>query len=324
MRRTHMVKLIAALALMCSAAAFAQASWPSKPIRMVVPYPAGGGTDYLARMVGERLSKSLGQAVVVENKSGAAGAIGVAEVAKAAPDGHTLLMTINDPLVNNVALFKSLPYDTVKSFAPVTLVSTVSTVLIVGSDSPVKTTQEMIALAKAKPGTLNYGSVGSGSLGHLGAELMRSMARLQITHVPYKASPQVLTALVSGEIQLYFIASAGTVVPQEKAGRVRALGVSTRHRLPILPQVPPIADALPGYEATAWNGILAPAGTPKPVIERLHREIAKIVRSPEFSQQLTGEGATAVGNTPAEFAALIQADIRKWAEVVKEAGIQRE
>ena len=304
--------------------AFAAAQdFPQRPLRLVVPTGAGGVTDILARFIAPRLAESLGQPVVIDNRPGASGVIGSQLVAAAPADGHTLVMVFPSHAVNP-SLFKSLPYDTVKSFAPVTLVSTVSTVLIVGSDSPVKTTQEMIALAKAKPGTLNYGSVGSGSLGHLGAKLMRSMARLQITHVPYKASPQVLTALVSGEIQLYFIASAGTVVPQEKAGRVRALGVSTRHRLPILPHVPPIADALPGYEATAWNGILAPAGTPKTVIERLHREIAKIVRSPEFSQQLTGEGATAVGNTPAEFAALIQADIRKWAEVVKDAGIQRE
>ncbi len=298
-------------------------NYPSKPLRLVVPSGAGGITDILARYIAPRLSASLGQQVVVDNRPGASGVVGSQLVAGAPPDGYTLLMVFPAHPVNP-SLFKTLPYDTVNSFAPITVVSTVATVLIVGNDSPAKTTQELIALAKARPGALNYGSVGSGSLGHLAAELMRSMTKLQITHVPYKGSPQTLTALVSGEIQLYFIASAGTVVPQEKAGRIRALGVSTKHRLPILPQVPPIADALPGYEAIGWNGILAPAGTPKTIIERLHREIVKVVRSAEFSQQLTGEGATAVGNTPAEFDAMISADIRKWAEVVKAAGIQRE
>ncbi len=314
--------IFCALALLATAAAPAQ-NYPARPLRLVVPTGAGGVTDILARYIAPRLSASLGQQVVIDNRPGASGVVGSQLVAAAPPDGYTLLMVFPAHPVNP-SLFKSLPYDTVKSFAPITVVSTVSTVLIVGNDSPVKSTQEAIALAKAKPGALNYGSVGSGSLGHLAAELMRSMARLQITHVPYKASPQVLTALVSGEIQLYFIASAGTVVPQEKAGRIRSLGVSTRHRLPVLPHVPPIADALPGYEAVGWNGILAPAGTPKAIIERLHSEIAKIVRSPEFSQQLTGEGATAVGNTPAEFDTMIRADMRKWADVVRDAGIQRE
>ena len=313
--------IFCALALLATASAPAQ-NYPARPLRLVVPTGAGGVTDILARYIAPRLSASLGQQVVIDNRPGASGVVGSQLVAAAPPDGYTLLMVFPAHPVNP-SLFKSLPYDTVKSFAPITVVSTVSTVLIVGNDSPVKSTQEAIALAKAKPGALNYGSVGSGSLGHLAAELMRSMARLQITHVPYKASPQVLTALVSGEIQLYFIASAGTVVPQEKAGRIRSLGVSTRHRLPVLPHVPPIADALPGYEAVGWNGILAPAGTPKAIIERLHSEIAKIVRSPEFSQQLTGEGATAVGNTPAEFDTMIRADMRKWADVVRDAGIQR-
>ncbi len=314
--------IFCALALLAAAPVPAQ-NYPARPLRLVVPTGAGGVTDILARYIAPRLSESLGQQVVIDNRPGASGVVGSQLVAAAPPDGYTLLMVFPAHPVNP-SLFKSLPYDTVKSFAPITVVSTVSTVLIVGNDSPVKTTQEAIALARAKPGTLNYGSVGSGSLGHLAAELMRSMARLQITHVPYKGSPQVLTALVSGEIQLYFIASAGTVVPQEKAGRIRSLGVSTKHRLPILPHVPPIADALPGYEAVGWNGILAPAGTPKAIIDRLHREIAKIVRSPEFSQQLTGEGATAVGNTPAEFDTMIRADLRKWADVVRDAGIVRE
>ncbi len=320
--RKHLLLLAAAL-LFSATATIAAETYPARPVRLVVPSGAGGITDILARSIAPRLSESLGQQVVIDNRPGASGVIGSQLVATAPADGYTLLMVFPAHPVNP-SLFKTLPYDTEKSFAPITIVSTVSTVLIVGNDAPVKTTQELIALARAKPGALNYGSVGSGSLGHLAAELMRSMAQLRITHVPYKGSPQVLTALVAGEIQLYFIASAGTVVPQEKAGRVRALGVSTKQRLPILPHVPPIADALPGYEAIGWNGILAPAGTPKAVIDRLHREIVKIVRTGEFAQQLVGEGATAVGSTPAEFDAVIRADMRKWAAVVKEAGINRE
>ena len=316
-------KLLTVALFLIATAAGAAEQYPSRPVRLVVPSGAGGITDILARSIAPRLSESLGQQVVIDNRPGASGVIGSQLVATAPPDGYTLLMVFPAHPVNP-SLFKKLPYDTEKSFAAITIVSTVSTVLIVGNDSPVKTTQELIALAKAKPGALNYGSVGSGSLGHLAAELMRSMAQLRVTHVPYKGSPQVLTALVAGEIQLYFIASAGTVVPQEKAGRVRALGVSTKQRLPILPHVPPIADALPGYEAIGWNGILAPAGTPKAVIDRLHREIVKIVRTSEFAQQLVGEGATAVGSTPMEFDAIIRADMRKWAAVVKEAGINRE
>jgi tripartite-type tricarboxylate transporter receptor subunit TctC len=182
----------------------------------------------------------------------------------------------------------------------------------------------LIAIAKDKPGQLNHGSTGSGSMGHLGAVLFRSMAGIKIALVTYKGAPQALTALLSGEIQFYLVGSAGTAASQVKAGRVRALGVGAKQRIAALPDVPPIADTLPGYEARGWNGILAPAGTPKPVIDRLNREIVKIVRSPEFSQVLTGEGATPVGNTPSEFDAVIRADVKKWAKIIKDAGIRAE
>ncbi|MCE9639816.1 MAG: tripartite tricarboxylate transporter substrate binding protein, partial [Betaproteobacteria bacterium] len=226
--------------------------------------------------------------------------------------------------VVNPFLFSSMPYDTVKAFAPITIVSTVSLLLTVNPELPVKSTQELIAYAKANPGKLNYGTVGSGSLGHLGAELFRSMSGTRMTQVPYKGSPQILAALIGGEINMYMIASISGAMPQIKSGRMRALGVSTKQPLPVLPNVPPIADALPGYEARGWNGILAPAGTPKPIIERLHAEISKIVRSQEFAQNLINEGATAVGNTPAEFDAVIRADMKKWAAVIKDAGIKGE
>jgi tripartite-type tricarboxylate transporter receptor subunit TctC len=303
--------------------AHAADSYPSRPIRMIVPSGAGGITDVLGRIIAHKLGESLGQQVVIDNRPGASGIVGSQIVANAAPDGYTLLMVFPSHVVN-AALFPAIPFDTVKAFAPITLVSAVSLLLIVNADLPVKSTQELIAYAKAKPGQLNYGSVGSGSLGHLGAELFRSMSGTRITHVAYKGSPQVLSALIGGEINMYMVASISGVLPQLKSGRVRALGVSTKQALPILPNVPPIADALPGYEARGWNGILAPAGTPKPIIEKLHKEIVKIVRSPEFAQNLTNEGAFAVGNSPEEFAAVIRADMKKWAAVIREAGIKGE
>jgi tripartite-type tricarboxylate transporter receptor subunit TctC len=296
-------------------------SYPSRPVRMIIPAGAGGITDILGRVIAPKLGESLGQQVVVDNRPGASGVVGSNIVAKAAPDGYTLLMVFPSHPVNQ-SLYRDVPYDTVKAFAPITLVSGVSPVLIVNSQFPAKSVQELIAIAKEKPGQLNHGSVGSGSMGHLGAELLRSMAGIQFAQVAYKGAPQSLTALLSGEIQFYLIGSAGTVVPHVKAGRLKALGVGARQRIAVLPDVPPIADTLPGYEARGWNGILAPAGTPKSVIDRLHREIVNIVRSPDFNQVLASEGATPVGNTPAEFDAVIRADVKKWAKIIKEAGIR--
>ena len=298
-------------------------SYPSRPVRMIIPSGAGGITDILGRVIAPKLGESLGQQVVVDNRPGASGIVGSQIVAKSAPDGYTLLMVFPSHTVNQ-SLYRDVPYDTVRAFAPITLVSAVSPVLIVSSQFPAKSVQELIALAREKPGTLNHASVGSGSMGHLGAELLRSMAGIQFAQVTYKGAPQALTAVLSGEISFYLIGSAGTVVPQVKAGRLRALGVGAKQRIAVLPDVPPIADALPGYEARGWNGILAPAGTPKPVIERLNREIVNIVRSPEFNQILASEGATPVGNTPAEFDSVIRADVKKWAKIVKEAGIRAE
>jgi tripartite-type tricarboxylate transporter receptor subunit TctC len=290
---------------------------------MIVPSGAGGITDILGRVLAQKLSEAFGQQVVVDNRPGASGIVGSNIVAKAAPDGYTLLMVFPSHPVNP-SVFKDIPYDTVKAFAPITMVSAVSPVLIVHSQFPARSVSELIAIGKDKPGYLNHGSVGNTSMGHLGAELFRRMAGIKITFITYKGAPQILNGLLGGEIHFYLIGSAGTVVPQVKAGRVRALGVGAKQRIAALPEVPPIADTLPGYEARGWNGILAPAGTPKAVIDRLHGEIVKVVRSPEFNQLLTSEGAIAVGNTPAEFDAAIRTDVRKWEKVIQEAGISKQ
>ena len=314
--------LAAALATV-NASAAAGEGYPSRPIRIVIPSGAGGITDILGRVIAQKLTDSLGQQVVIDNRPGASGIVGSQIVSKAAPDGHTLLMVFPSHAVNP-SLYANMPYDTVKAFAPVTLVSAVSTVLVVPVDLPARSVQELVALAKDRSFKINYGSVGRGSLGHLASELLRSMAGMNITHVAYKGSPQIMTALLSGEIQMYLIASAGTVMPHLKAGRLRALGVSTTKRIPSLPDVAPIAETVPGYEARGWNGILAPAGTSRAIIDRLHKEIVLVVQSPEFSKQLAIEGAIPIGNSPAEFAGVIKADIEKWAKVVKEAGIRPE
>ncbi len=314
---------MAAVLLATHTAAGAAENYPSRPVRIIIPSGAGGVTDILGRTLAPRLTEGLGQQVVIDNRPGASGMIGSQIVAKAPADGYTLLMVFPSHPVN-ASLYPEIPYDTVKAFAPVTMVSAVAPVLIVHNQFPARSVRELIAIAKEKPGQLNHGSVGTSSMGHLGAELFRSMAGIKVTLVTYKGSPQILTALLSSEIQFYLMGSVGTAAAQVKAGRVRALGVGAKQRIAVLPDVPPIADTLPGYEARGWNGILAPAGTPKPVIERLNRELVKIVRSPEFALVLANEGATPGGNTPAEFDAIIRADVKKWAKVIKDAGIRPE
>ena len=318
----HSAMLISAFLSVTALPALGANSYPNRPVRMIIPSGAGGITDIVGRTIAPKLTDALGQQVVVDNRPGASGVLGSNIVAKSAPDGYTLLMVFPSHPVNP-ALFPDIPFDTEKAFAPITLVSAVSPVLIVGNTSPARSVKELLDLAKSRPGKLNHGSVGAGSMGSLGAELLRTMASIQFTQVAYKGSPQALTAVISGEIDFYLIGSVGVVGPQVKAGRIRALGVGAKQRLQVLPDVPSISETLPGYEARGWNGILAPAGTPKMIIEQLNREIVKIARSPEFAQVLTGEGATAVGNTPAEFDAIIRADIRKWAKIIKDNGIRQ-
>jgi tripartite-type tricarboxylate transporter receptor subunit TctC len=325
MFRIKTLKYWCAIALLILVPCTTQAadSFPVRPVRIVVPTGAGGVTDVVARVVAQRLGERLGQQVIVDNRPGAGGVPGSLIVATAVPDGHTLLMVFPSHAVNP-ALVAKLPYDSVKSFAPITLTSVVAPAIVVSASSPVRSVQDLITVAKEKPGALNFGSVGSGSLAHLSGELFRAMAGLRVTQVFYKGSPQVMTALVGGEIQVYFAASMGTVFPQLKSGRVRVLGVATRERLPFLPEVPPIADTVPGYEVQGWNGILAPAGTPRAIVDQLNREIVSIVKTPQFAEQFASEGIVPVGNTPDQFAAVMRVDIDKWTKVIKAAGLRGE
>jgi len=323
--RLTLVRSIAAFALIGTFAFPAQAAepYPARPIRLIVPTGAGGVTDILARILAERMRAALGQQVVVDNRTGASGIIGTDIVAKATPDGYTLLMVFPSHAVNP-SLNKKLPYDSVNDFEPITLVSRVSQVLLVHPSMPAKNAKELIALAKAKPKQLNFGTVGKGSLGHLTAELFAVRAGIELVHVAYKGAPQIMAALLSSEVQIYFNVPI-SAVSQIRAGKVRALGVSTLDRLVMLPEVPTLAEsALPGFEAIGWNGILAPKKTPRAIVDRLQQEIVAALKTPDVKAQLEAQAIDAVGNTPEEFSKIMRADIAKWADVLKRAGIQPE
>lgn len=290
-----------------------------RPIRIVVPTGAGGITDILARIVAGRLSARLERPVVVDNRPGASGVIGTEAVVRARPDGTTLLMVYPSHTANP-SLKARLPYDTERDLAPIGMVTTVSLVLLVPRDLPAADAADLIALARRE--RLNYASVGSGSLAHLAAELFRSMAGLEMTHVPFRSAPEAHAAVIKGEVAM-FLDPPITTLPLLQGGQVRAVGVSTRRRLAALPEVPTIAEAaLPGYEVQGFNGLLAPAGTPPAVVARLGRELRGILAEPEVRAQLARHGTEPAPTTPEEFGARIHADIGKWARVVREAGIR--
>lgn len=323
MRRTHMVKLIAALALMCSAAAFAQASWPSKPIRMVVPYPAGGGTDYLARMVGERLSKSLGQAVVVENKSGAAGAIGVAEVAKAAPDGHTLLMTINDPLVNNVALFKSLPYDPQKDLVFVAQIVRSPALISASTALGARNLDDLRKMAQAGR-NMSYASWGVGGLGHLGGESLNRELAARMVHVPQRGEGPVVQDLLSNTVSIG-LSSVGTAKQHVAAGKIVPLAVMNPQRVAAMPQVPTLRELGfndPIYQSSVWMAVLVPTRTPAAVIERLWAEIRTIGNDPEVRNLLIDRGFEMYLNGPEQATQNYRAEFDIITKRIRDLGIE--
>jgi len=300
---------------------WAQADYPARPVKVIVPSPPGGGTDILARVLAQHFSKALGQPFVVENKPGAGNMIGIESVARSPGDGYTLLVTASTLALNSV-LYKKVPYDPVRDFAPITLAATAPNVLIVNPALPAKSLAEFIALAKAKPGALSYGTPGIGTSPHLSMELLKSMAGIDLQHVPYRGTAAAVTDVIGGQVAATF-ANALTAKPQVDSGRVRALAVSGPSRVEAFPTVPTVAEAgVPGYEAMQWYGMAAPAGTPPQIIARLHAEAAKALHSNEMKEKLALDGAQPVGSTPVEFAALIRRELDKWTRVVRAAGIE--
>jgi tripartite-type tricarboxylate transporter receptor subunit TctC len=295
-------------------------AYPNHPIRLVVPFPAGGTTDILARAIAQKLSESLGQPFVVDNRPGAGGNIGADIVAKSAPDGYTLLMGTVGTQAINVSLYAKMPYDAAKDFAPVVLVAGVPNVLVVNPSVPVKTVQELLKLAKDKPGSINFASSGNGTSIHLSGELFKTMTGAQIAHVPYKGSAPALTDLLGGQVQIMFD-NLPSAMPHIKAGKLRAVAVTSAKRAPALPELPTIAESgVPGFEASSWFGILAPAGTPREIVTRINAEANKALQSADMKEKLLAQGAEAVGNTPEYFGDYIKAETVKWAKVVKESG----
>jgi tripartite-type tricarboxylate transporter receptor subunit TctC len=297
--------------------------YPAKPIRILVGFPPGGNSDFVARAVGRGLGELWGQQVIVDNRPGAGGNVAAEIVAKSPADGHTLLLGVFAHAVNP-SLYARLPFDAIKDFTPVILCASSANILVVHPSLPVKSVKELIALAKAKPGTITYASAGNGTASHLAGELLKMLAGIDIVHVPYRGTGPAHTDLMGGRVTMFFAAMAGTL-PSVQAGRMRALGVTTLKRWPGAMNVPTMAEAgLPGFEVNSWSGLLTPAGTPKEIVWRLNTEVARILRSPETAERLYSFGAEAIDNTPEEFAAYINSEFVKWAKVVKSAGLRAE
>jgi len=299
-------------------------NWPTKPITYVVPFAAGGTTDLLGRLIGQRLSQTLGQSIVVENRAGAGGNIGSDYVAKAAPDGYTLLGGTISSHAINVSLYPKMPYDPVKNFQPVALIGTLPNVLVVNANSPWKSVQDVIAAARAKPGSINFGSSGNGTSQHLAAELFASMAGLRMTHVPYKGSSQAVQALLGNQVDIVFENSVAAM-PMIQAGKFRALATTGAKRSSELPDVPTMAESgLSGYEIVSWQAIFAPAGTPMPIVNKLSTEIGKIIRQPDVRGKLASMGIEPSGAGPTELGNFQKSEVAKWANLIKVANIHLE
>ena len=325
MREVKGQRIAITLALCGIAAAMpAQAQpYPTKPIRMIVGYPPGGGTDIVGRMVAQKLSEAFGQTVVIDNRGGAAGSIGTELAAKSVPDGYTILMGNVAPNAINVSLYAKLGYDPVKDFEPVSLVASTPNILVVHPSVAVKTVPDLVALAKAKPGTLNYPSAGIGSSSHLAGELFDNLAGVKMVHVPYKGGGPAMTDLLGGQVQLMF-ATMPAAMPHVRSGKVRAIAVTSAKRSQAMPELPTIGETLKGYDASTWYGVLAPAKTPRAIVNQLHAEIVKLLKVAETHDRLLAQGFEPVGGTPAEFAAYIKSEMAKWAKVIKAAGIKPE
>ena len=322
--------LCAALLSACANAALAQTTstssgqaYPVKPVRVVVPSSAGGGTDIVTRILAPDLSKRLGQQVIIDNRPGAGTMIGIEVAAKSPADGYTLLMGLSTLAINS-ALYKKVPYDPVKDFAPITQAVSSASIIVVHPSVPAKTVKDLIAFARARPGQMNYASAGTGTYPHMTMELFLSMARLKMVHIPYKGTAPAMIDMLAGHTAV-MAATLLTGMPQIRAGRLRPLGITSLARSSVAPEVPTIAEAgLPGFESVQWYGLLAPAQTPKEIVTRLHAEMTRILQQPEIRERLAGDGADTVGNTPEEFRRYIQAELVKWAKVAREAGIKQE
>jgi tripartite-type tricarboxylate transporter receptor subunit TctC len=311
---------VAAACLLSSAVVHGQ-NYPTHGIRFVVPYPPGGTTDVLARLVAQKLSESWGQQVVVDNRVGGVAVIGTDIVAKAQPDGHTIGMFLT-PHAVNPSIMKSLPYDTTKDFAPITLVAIVPGILSMNPAVPANDLRDIVALAKAKPKSLNYASPGPITSGHLSIELFKSMAGIDLTHIPYKGGAPAITALISGEVQL-LVNGPPNVLPHIRAGRLKAMAVTTARRLPSVPNVPTIAEqGYPGYDTYEWYGIFAPGRTPRAVVDKLSQEVARLLKLPDVSERIATLGAEPQGNTPAEFARFVRDEMERWGTLANKIGLK--
>ncbi len=314
---------LAALASLAPQTAFAQA-FPTKPVRLVVPFPPGGAVDISARLIGGELTKLLPQPVVIENRPGAGGNVAAELVARAAPDGYTLMMTTSGIHAINPALYAKLPFDAIKDFTPVSVVVSLINVIVVHPSVPVKSVTELIAAAKAAPGKLAYASSGSGTTIHLSAELFKSMAGINVLHVPYKGSAPAVTDLLAGQVNLMFD-NIPSALPHVRAGKLRALAVTGNARSPLMPDLPTVSEAgLPGYESSVWFGIVGPANMAAPALQRLSSDTMKAVANPEFRARLLAQGYDPVGNTPEQMAQMIRDDVPKWGKVVRDSGAKAE
>ena len=324
MKAGAVIFLLSAMALHVASASAAEpsaGSFPARPIRVVVPFPPGGGADVTMRIMADPLRAQLGQPLVIENRGGASTIIGTDLVAKAKPDGYTILIATTTFAINP-SLHATLPYDPVKDLAPITLAALTPYVLVVHPSLPVRSVKDLIALAKAKPGQLTYASVGNGSATHLATEMLVSRSGIKIVHVPYKGSSPALTDLIGGHVSMY-LGSMPASVPQARSGKLRAVAVTGARRAPAVPDVPTIAESgLPGYEFSSWYGLFAPAGTPPAIVDQLQAAVRKVLERADMRERMLADGNETVGNTPAEFAAVVRADIAKYAKIVKAANIK--
>jgi tripartite-type tricarboxylate transporter receptor subunit TctC len=325
MRDDPKLRLTTAFILCCALAAGpagAQQSYPSKPVRMVLPYPPGGGSDTIGRPLAQKLTESLGQQVVVENRGGANGNIGMEHVARATPDGYTIVFALTAQLAINPGLYSRVPYDPVKDFAPITLLGTGAYILVVHPSLPAKSLKQLVALAKAQPGQIAYSSSGNGSGGHLAAELLNSMAGIRMLHVPYKGGGPALMDLIAGQVQVLFSTQLASW-PHIQSGRIRALAVSTAKRPASIPDLPTVAEAgLPGYDSGVWYGVLAPAGTPRDIIARLNGDVIRALNQPDYRGLLVNNAIDPIGSPPEQLGQYIKTELVKWAKVVKDAGVR--